>query len=123
MNITKYIQQAQQYASLSNFGEYKIGAIIVKGGKVLSRGHNKSSGKIHTFNVKYNMDLWSLHAEMEAILNCKDARGATIFVGGEKRNGNPINCKPCKNCMIILKHSGIKNVFYLNRKHVLEITL
>lgn len=119
MNITKFIGEALKEAEKSKLSEWRIGAVIVRGGKIIGRGHNKFSGKIGPIEKKYRMKLWSLHAEMDAILDAGNVEGATLFIAGIKENGNKVCCKPCKDCLKIIKQLPFKDVFYEN-KHSVE---
>jgi len=116
MNINKYIANAAKEAEKSKFCPYKIGCVIVKGGKIIARGYNKYSGKIASICRRYNLELWSLHAEMDALIKAGEkSRGGVAFISGIKENGNRINCRPCKTCLLMLKKHHVKEVFYTTK--------
>lgn len=100
MNIDKYMRSAKKEADRSK-SEWKMGAVIVKGGKIVGRGHNRFSGKANKVELQLGVVLYSLHAEMSAIMNSSESLvGASIFVFGYKeKNGNRIYSRPCKHCM------------------------
>jgi dCMP deaminase len=125
MNINKYLNLAQIEANKSTWSEYRIGAVIVQGKKIVGSGYNRSSGKleqiINRLNLqsKVKLSVWSLHAEMDALLNAGDeAEGAVMFVSGIKINGNAINCRPCKICAKLIKEYGIKQVYYSTKEGI-----
>jgi hypothetical protein len=50
-----------------------------------------------------------LHAEVHAILRCKDlSKAHKIFIARYGKSGQPLNAKPCPICMQAIKESGIQ---------------
>ena len=130
MNITKYLSEAKQEAENSTVSEWSIGAIIVRGSQVIGRGYNRYSADVDRFRKQFQIseeELWSLHAEMAAIQSLDEAEGlhdAVMFINGFKeKNGNAICCKPCEYCMKIIKHTSIREVFYMDRGEAKVILL
>ena len=91
----------------------KHGAVIVRGGSVLSVGVN--TYRNHP-NVCGNPETESTyHAEvmaLRALKNLKLAEGADIYVARISRDGNPRMSKPCPACQAELEIAGIRNVYY-----------
>ena len=113
MNIQKYINAAQKESLKGSVTDWCMGAVIVRGGKIIGKGHNKSSGKVEKFEKLLNTKLWSLHAEMAAILDCNDdINGSILFIAGRKINGNRVYCRPCKHCLKIIRQMSFKAVYY-----------
>jgi deoxycytidylate deaminase len=115
MNIHKFFEMAKRNAKKSSLYYWRMGSVIVKGGKVISNGYNRYSGDIGYIEKKYNVSLFSLHAEMDAIRSCdinEDFRGTAIFISGINRNGKKIMCRPCEACMKMIRFMGIKTVYY-----------
>lgn len=95
----------------------QVGACIVKDNRIISLGCNnapkrwtndfpwgKEVEKIGQENTKYP---YVIHAEMNAILNCKESvEGSTIYV----------TLFPCSNCSKLIAVSGIKKVIYSDSK-------
>lgn len=119
--VKKYIENARNLSRKSKCTDWRIGAIIVKHGKVIGKGYNRYSGDVERISVRFNIDnMWSLHAEMAAVLNALEnghsTEGAIMYVAGKKYNGRPLYCKPCNNCMKVIKGSGMEAV-YFDAKH------
>ena len=114
MNYKRGIKAAKKQAKKSKLCNWRIGAVIVKGNKVIGKGYNKFSGDSEYIAQKYGVkNLWSLHAEMAAILDVQgNMDGAVMFIAGVKHNGNRVYCRPCKDCMKILKHTNLEAVCY-----------
>lgn len=91
---------------------FKVGAIIAKGKRVLSRGFNSRSHC--ALNHKYH----TRHAEMNAIekmMRPKDnsllLEGATLYVARVTKTGLGIS-KPCPQCQALINKVGIKKVIH-----------
>lgn len=94
---------------------YKLGAIIFKQGKIISKGYNQTN----RYN-RFNYGHWegSLHAELAALLGAlKRARGASLMV---VRKGYRM-AYPCPDCMAALKDAGIKRVFYTTNNFTIDM--
>jgi len=89
--------------------------IYDKRGKVISVGQN-SYVKTHPLQAKYAAiagmpDRQFLHAEIHAIVKCKDlTRAYKIFVSRWDRNGRPALAKPCPVCISAIEAAGIEVV-------------
>lgn len=106
---------AMQVAKLSQC-RYRLGAVIVKGSRVLSVGCNVT--KSHPIHKEYPNWTISIHAEHSAILKATtDVSGATVFVA--RQGGNKAS-KPCSFCLAVLLEAGIKEIVYYNGALVRE---
>lgn len=124
MNVHKYIKMARHEARHSR-SEWKIGAVVVKGGKVIGRGYNRFSAQSNKVELKLGIVLYSLHAEMSAIMSSDTAlQGAKIFVSGYKgKNGHRIYCRPCRHCMRMIQLCGIREVYYSTKSENIECVI
>lgn len=86
---------------------FKHAALIVKGNKILSYGHNRYTHGRNVGNIN------SFHAEECTINKCtfKELKGATMYIARIASYG-PAFSKPCKRCQLVLKSTGVKQVFF-----------
>jgi deoxycytidylate deaminase len=110
------IERALTEAKKSDFERTQVGAVISKGNRILSVGHNQIRGyrKCPTDRVWKD----SLHAEQDAILKLLNKGklssliGSTLYVSRRKKNGDPAIAKPCPKCQSLILAVGIKKVVY-----------
>ena len=88
--------------------KYQLGAVVVKGNRILSTGFNTmrtSPRSTHPYST--------LHAEMSAILKARcDITGSDLYVYRQTKDGCLASSKPCPYCMKLIKSAGIKNIYY-----------
>jgi deoxycytidylate deaminase len=85
------------------------GAVLVKGGKILSRGKNHISNRVMKKNV------FTIHAEVDCfhhlpkwdVLN----KGVDIYIVRKMVDGVGMS-KPCKHCLDILQKYNIRRIYY-----------
>lgn len=97
---------------------FRIGAVIFKGSRIISSGHN---GIRSVFQIKNKFKKYenSLHAEQSALMNIdwSKVKGCSILVMRiSPSKGILGNAEPCEICQRILEHTGIKTVYYSNEK-------
>jgi deoxycytidylate deaminase len=113
------IRIASKQAKKSTFERYKLGAVIVKKGRVMSVGYNE---------IRYNSELRksNIHAEEAAIMKLlrtkrlEDLAGSTIYVSRIRANGSTGLAKPCGNCDALIKSVGIRAVVYTTSEGTTE---
>lgn len=105
--------KAIKQASLSTFRQ-QVGAIIVKGGNVISTGYNKTR-----YSKKTGKKWTSIHAEEDAILSAmakpnglKRLAGSTLYVSRILKNGQTALAKPCATCQQLINAVHIKKVIH-----------
>lgn len=120
---------AQLIAEESKCCKYKVGAVIVRDGKIIGHGCNGTLPGMmncndHSLNSGWLVNgelrglsrdrhrVWAseyeLHAEMNAIINANsDVRGSILYV----------TMVPCKKCSIMLAGFGFKKVYYRDAHH------
>ncbi len=94
-------------------------AIITKGGRVLSIGHNNKYRLSFPFKKENGYSsLSGQHAEMDAIRKVYSSRlkGTTITVlGVNSRSNNQVMSRPCNACSNAIKEVGIKRIIYFDK--------
>ena len=90
---------------------YRAGAVIARGGSVISTGWNKDNpgGQKHEL-----YEGRCIHAELDAVLkvNKNQLRGSTIYVFVLTRANNTAKSEPCVRCRKLLTDCGIKKIVY-----------
>ena len=107
------IRIATKQAAKSSFERYKLGAVIVKGNRVLSTGYNE---------IRYSSELRksNIHAEEAAVLKLlkenrlNDLNGSTIYVSRIRANLSLGCSRPCINCYNLIRSVGIDKMVYIN---------
>lgn len=105
-----YLRMAQTWSALSHCNRKQVGAIIVRGGMIISDGFNGTpSGFDNCCENEKGETLWYvLHAEANAILkvakSTHNCEGATLY----------LTLSPCKDCSKLVVQSGIRRVVYIN---------
>lgn len=99
--------------SNEHYPKFRLGAILYKGGSTLSTGMSRilteprlveeGSGLLRRISV---------HAEIDALRQCGDPVGSTIYVARIGRNGQVGLSKPCSQCEDELTRAGVKKVIY-----------
>ena len=90
----------------------KHGAVIVKGGRVLSVGINKFRNHPLIIQPEIIKTVCSVHAEVDALRKIKDARGATIYVARVNNRGAERMSRPCNYCYDAIRKAGISKIIY-----------
>lgn len=136
-----FFDLAEKVSKTSDYGKrIKIGAVITDKSEVISVGSNrrKSHPLQKMLNKKYfssrfgglyDIDTihhhFSIHAELNAILNAgdRDLNGCSIYIFRRDSNGDISMCRPCKACMAAIKLCGIKKIYYTTKDGYAEETI
>lgn len=99
---------ARKMAQKSSY-KHKLGAVIVKKGKILGLGHNAL--KTHP---RSNNPWHMIHAELSAVINSReeDLTDCSIYIYRETPTGRIAPSFPCKYCLEMLKQLNIKEICY-----------
>lgn len=97
--IKRFLEVAYQ-ESLKVEGNHRLGAVLVRGGKIISKGRNNYCNQ--------------MHAEVSTLGRAwKSERvGCDLFVVRCRKNQRFGMSKPCPNCTAFIKDSGVKRVFF-----------
>lgn len=111
---------ASKRAKDSNHSLYKMGAVVVKGNRVLSSACNKvNRGCKYIKHKKWEN---SIHAEAHAILQLlksdrvTDLCGSDLYVTRINKVGHLCMSKPCEFCVQLATSVGIRSIVFINRK-------
>lgn len=102
---------AEREALKSKHKQHRVGAVIVKGGRILSTGFNK-------IRPSKELKTETIHAEEDAVLkvlrngNHQALVGAKIYVTRFTRGGRIGLSKPCERCMALLTSVGMRSASF-----------
>lgn len=117
----RWFDLAKRAACESVYGNIRHGAVVVKGGSVVSFGFNKSNHS--AFGKRFrnpNKGHATQHAEISAILGLPRSatEGADIYVVRVNKECCWRMSKPCPMCEEALRFVGIRRAFYtVDGKH------
>jgi len=112
-----YMDMARTWSKLSHASRKKVGALLIKGGSIISDGYNgtpsgfeneceESVRDEHGNHIGYQTKWYVLHAEANAILkvakSTQSCDGSTLYV----------TCSPCAECSKLILQAGIKRLVY-----------
>lgn len=99
--------------ALQSEGEYRLGSVLVKSGRVLAKGVNKYNA-INALAWKF-FGYQTIHAEIDAmnkVWDKRNIRGSVLYVFRTRKNGDPGNSRPCVRCQNALKTLGVHKIVY-----------
>ena len=111
----RLVELGKRIAEDSEAPDYRHGAILVKGGSVISVSTNKNShARFGKRFRKRGCGHATHHAELGCVLGLdrSTTRGSDIYVVRIGKGGELRMSKPCEMCESILKHVGVRRVFY-----------
>ena len=111
----RYVELAKNMANQSSYGKIRHGAVLVKGGSVLSASFNKD--KFNSFGNRFRkqgLGPATHHAEIGCILGLDRSKtaGSTVYVVRVNNHGQYRLSKPCPMCHEVLKFCGVRKVVY-----------
>jgi len=93
--------------------EHRVGCVIFKKSRVVSRGHNYSLKKRKKLNPRFQKWKGSVHAEVDAIINARtELKGCDLLVVRINRKDEFRLSRPCKECQKYIEHVNIRKIFY-----------
>lgn len=107
------INLATKVAQLSGH-KFQIGAVLVRGKRVLSFGVNKYKSHPRQINPHTKTLGTSIHAELDCVIHAPYPMisGSSIYVARLLRDGTHGYCRPCISCISLLKEYGIRKIIY-----------
>lgn len=111
----KGLNRARKEAGKSTFSRARMGAVITKGGRIISSGCNQTRYSKYAARNQFE----SIHAEEAAIIQIlrrpnglQLLAGATIFITRIKKDGSTGLAKPCEQCQGLIDAVGIKKIIF-----------
>lgn len=98
--MTYTINIATKLARKAPNKTFRLGAVLVKSGRVLAQGYNIMN------SIK------SVHAEEMALNRVNNSKGANVSVVRLRKDGSFAMAKPCDSCMAKLIAAGIKKITF-----------
>lgn len=104
-------RSAQIQARKSKHKQHRMGAVIVKGGRIIAFGHNQ-------IRPSKELKTETIHAEEAAILQgiktcgIRSLAGSKLYVTRFTKGGSVSLALPCCRCMDLIRSVGIHKVFY-----------
>ena len=111
----RFIELSKRIAESSEAPDYRHGAVLVKGSSVLNVSINKNShARLGKRFRKRGCGHATHHAELGCILGLDrtTTRGADLYVVRIGKAGELRLSKPCEMCEAVLRHVGVRRVFY-----------
>ena len=109
-----------RYLATKSKSKNTHGAVVVKSGRVIGTGWNKTRNHPAFVSPEHIKSDCSYHAEEVAIREASDSnlRGAVIYVARVNRQGNDRDSQPCSKCSALIQDAGIKRVVYTSEKRI-----
>lgn len=107
----RYLQLAMN-AAMSSSCRMKHGAVIVRGGRVISIGINKFRNNPAIMPTEIAKSICSVHAEIDAMKKASNLKGSAIYIARVNKAGTPMLSKPCHACYDAITDAGINKIVY-----------
>jgi len=102
-----FLTLAGKVASLSEHHRFRLGAVVVKSGRVLSQGVNVAKKGPDTPPFRE-----SVHAEVNAMRGVNGIEGATVYVARLDACDDLVMAKPCEYCITHMKNNFVRRVVF-----------
>lgn len=122
--INRYFQLSKNMAFNSPYGKLRHGAVLVKGGSIINASFNKDN--FNSFGSRFrnhHCGHATHHAELGCVLGLPRSvtAGSALFVCRINRQGDFRFSKPCSMCHGVLKHVGVKKVYYTTNEGTIRM--
>jgi dCMP deaminase len=110
-----FMNIAKETSTLSHCVRFKVGAVLVKNGNIISFGYNGTPAGLDNKCEENDVTLpHVIHGEVNAILKAaktgNSVDGSTLY----------LTLSPCLDCSKLILQSGVKRVVYLNEYRNLD---
>lgn len=119
------LKLAKKVAQSSNHHAFHMGAVIVKGNRVLSTASNRVNRGCQIIRKKKWKN--SLHAEAHAIMKLlkkerlDDLAHADLYVTRINKVGHCMDSEPCEFCLDLALSVGIKRIYYTDSEGLTHV--
>lgn len=110
MRHLKYLRLAESKATESNYPRWPMGAVLVRGGRVLAAASNDLRNPASTDGIPFLE--CSTHAEVATLKRAKRTHGSTIYIARVTRSGRRGLAKPCVRCEADLVAAGVRQAIW-----------
>ena len=111
---------AESYANKSNYERWPVGAVLIRGGRLLAGASNDLRNSASVKGIPF--EECSLHAEVATLRRATKTQGATIYVARVLRTGSLGLAKPCRRCQKALVEAEIRQAVWTIDNHSYGIT-
>lgn len=110
------VDQAKLSNGVGRNKNYRLGAVVFVNhpNDPVPYGLGHNSYNSHPLTAFYEYP--HMHAETHAMIEAGTdfINGYSLFVTRIRKDGRQTMAKPCKHCIALMKHVGLKNVYYTN---------
>ena len=111
----RYMELASRLANSSSSPDYRHGALLVRGSNIIGLSTNKN--RHASFGNRFrdrNCGHATQHAELGCVLGIdrRKTMGSIVYVCRIGKRGDFRLSKPCSMCAAVLRHVGVKKVYY-----------
>lgn len=112
MRHDRWIQTAFRLSKNSSCRQYRMCALLVKGGRIIKIGLNRNIPA--QAKTDYYPEYCQVHAETDCLVGVEreTLEGATLYIAGRTRTNSVLLSKPCRHCQNFLRQFPLKAVFY-----------
>lgn len=110
----RFFRIAKKQAKKSQFPKFRHGAVLVKGGSVISVSENKNQFCSFANRFVSHQGHGTIHAELGCVLGLDNSKtkDSVLYVVRLNNNNKLCMSRPCNMCQNVLRFVGIKKVFY-----------
>jgi tRNA(Arg) A34 adenosine deaminase TadA len=106
---------AESRALESNYKRWPMGAVLVRGGRVLASASNDLRNPANMDGVPF--EECSTHAEVATLRRVRSAAGSTIYIARVLRTGGRGLAKPCAACQRDLVSARVRQAIWTIDEH------
>lgn len=111
MRHERWLKLCLRLTSRSKMPEHRHAAVLIRGGKVISFGVNKSKAGVFADRV-YGLKGWHSEADCLLSIHRDKIKDAVLYIAGVTKTGRLANSKPCPCCQQFISKFDLKGVYY-----------